>query len=81
MTLNFLFWGAWHGLGLFLHNRWAEFMKPRAAAITAHPTLSKTLNVLSIFFTFNYVALGWVWFALPSLQLSLRVFSGLFGGV
>ncbi len=80
MTLNFLLWGAWHGFGLFVHNRWAEFMKPRSAAIEAHPALSKTLTVLSTIFTFNYVALGWVWFALPSLQLSLNVFSRLFGG-
>lgn len=80
MTLNFLLWGAWHGLGMFVHNRWAEFMKPRSAALEAHPALHGTLTVLSTFFTFNYVALGWVWFALPTLGLSLRVFGGLFGG-
>ncbi len=80
MTLNFVLWGAWHGLGMFVHNRWAELMKPRASALEARPALQKTLTVLSTFFTFNFVALGWVWFALPSLELSVRVFSGLFGG-
>lgn len=79
MTLNFVFWGLWHGLGMFIHNRWAEFMKPRSAAIEAKPALQKALTLLSTFFTFNYVALGWVWFALPSIDLSLRVLGGLFG--
>lgn len=79
MTLNFVFWGLWHGLGMFVHNRWAEFMKPRSAALEAKPGLNKALTVVSTFFTFNYVALGWVWFALPSLTLSWHVLAGLFG--
>jgi len=80
MTLNFVCWGLWHGLGLFVHNRWADFMKPRSASIEARPALQNTLTVLSTLFTFTYVTLGWVWFALPSFDLSLRVFARLFGG-
>ena len=25
VTANFVIWGAWHGLGLFIHNRWSSF--------------------------------------------------------
>lgn len=78
-TFNFALWGLWHGLGLFLQNRWTEFMKPRNAAIEARPRLKKALTVLSTVFTFHYVALGWVWFALPSASLSMQVFVHLFG--
>ncbi|MGA7193166.1 MAG: MBOAT family O-acyltransferase, partial [Anaerolineales bacterium] len=28
-TLNFVLWGAWHGIGLFIHNRWSEFIRNR----------------------------------------------------
>ena len=80
MTLNFICWGLWHGLGLFVQNRWTEFIRPRAAGLEDHPRLQKGLNVLSTIFTFHYVALGWVWFALPSLGISLHVFARLFGG-
>ena len=34
---------------------------------------------ISTLLTFHYVALGWVWFALPSLGLSLATFARLFG--
>ena len=79
MTWNFVLWGAWHGLGMYTNNRWTDWMKPRSAAMDAHPGLQRVLKVISTFFTFNYVALGWVWFALPSVPLSLTVFARLFG--
>jgi len=37
------------------------------------------LKLGSIFLTFNFVALGWVFFALTSPTLSRIVFSKLFG--
>jgi D-alanyl-lipoteichoic acid acyltransferase DltB (MBOAT superfamily) len=36
-------------------------------------------TVAGTLLTFHYVLLGWVWFALPSLGLSARVFSRLLG--
>ncbi len=30
VTLNFAIWGAWHGLGLFFHNRWSDALRSRA---------------------------------------------------
>ncbi len=79
VTWNFVAWGAWHALGLFIHNRWADFMKPRAALFENRPWLKRTAHLTGVLLTFHYVALGWVWFALPSLALAARVFGKLFG--
>jgi D-alanyl-lipoteichoic acid acyltransferase DltB (MBOAT superfamily) len=77
ITWNFILWGAWHGLGLFLQNRWSEFAKTRVNP--ANPQLQKTLHLGGIFFTFHFVALGWVFFALNEPLLSLSAFMKLFG--
>jgi alginate O-acetyltransferase complex protein AlgI len=79
VTWNFAVWGAWHAVGLFAHSRYAEFARPRLAWLDARPALKRAAAAAGTLFTFHYVALGWVWFALPSLNLSLRVFGKLFG--
>jgi D-alanyl-lipoteichoic acid acyltransferase DltB (MBOAT superfamily) len=79
LTWNFVAWGAWHAAGLFVHNRWSDFVRPRAAALEARPRLKQLAHLAGVVVTFHYVALGWVWFALPSLELSGRVFLKLFG--
>jgi D-alanyl-lipoteichoic acid acyltransferase DltB (MBOAT superfamily) len=79
VTWNFLIWGAWHGLGLFIHNRFADRMKPRAAALDARPRLKRLAHWAGVLASFHFVALGWVWFALPTPTLALRVFGKLLG--
>lgn len=79
ITLNFILWGAWHGLGLFIQNRWSDLTKPLSARIQQRPGLNRAVSVLTTLLTFGFVALGWVWFALPSVDLSLNVFVRLFG--
>ena len=79
VTWNFVLWGIWHGLGLFIHNRFSDWMKPRQSAIAGHPKLQKGLNIFNTVFTFHFVALGWIWFALPRPSLSVDVFARLFG--
>ncbi len=79
VTVNFVIWGLWHGLGLFVHNRWQDTFRARVAEWTATPIRQNALNTLGIFLTFNYVALGWVWFVLPTPALSLQFFARLFG--
>jgi alginate O-acetyltransferase complex protein AlgI len=79
ITWNFALWGAWHGIGLFLHNRWVEWTRPFFARHSFKPGLQKTLSATSIFFTFNFVAIGWLWFLLPAPAVSWQVFLTLFG--
>jgi len=79
ITWNFVLWGAWHGLGLFVQNRYSEWARPRLPDLDARPALKKGLAVAGGLLTFHYVALGWVWFALPSAGLSWQVFLKLFG--
>ena len=79
ITLNFLIWGLWHGLGIFIQNRWSDWTKPLSLRIQQKPGLNRMVTVFTTLLTFVYVALGWVWFALPSTALSLQVFMRLFG--
>ena len=75
VTVNFVLWGLWHGFGLFFQNRWSEFVKTRLH--TNHPQQS-ALRLGGIFLTFNFVALGWIFFALSSPALSWMVLRKLF---
>ncbi|GAB4460709.1 MAG: hypothetical protein Kow0070_17300 [Anaerolineales bacterium] len=77
ITWNFVLWGAWHGLGLFLQNRWSDFARRRV--VTASPRLQTALHAGGVLLTFHFVALGWVFFALSAPHLSAQVFSKLFG--
>jgi len=79
VTWNFALWGLWHGLGLFIHNRWNDMTKVRAAEWAATPFRKNILNISGIVLTFNFVALGWIFFALSSTSASMQVFSMLFG--
>src|SRR6266487_3445907 len=76
VTINFILWGLWHGLGLFLQNRWSDFTKNRFN--TNNPRLRSALQIGGVLFTFHFVALGWVFFALSSPSLSWMVFGKLF---
>jgi len=78
ITLNFVFWGLWHGLGLFLHNRWQDVFRIRINDWANTTLRQQALNWSGIFLTFNFVALGWVWFALPAPQMTIDFFALLF---
>ena len=80
ITWNFVFWGIWHGAGLLAQNRFTDWMKPRYAGLAGKPRAQRAVTALTTLSTFHYVALGWVFFALPDPALSLRVFAKLFGG-
>ena len=77
ITWNFALWGLWHGLGLFAHNRWSELTRARFAALSLR--WQKVLNVGGVLLTFNFVALGWVFFALPAPLISVHFLQLLFG--
>lgn len=77
ISWNFLIWGLWHGLGLFVQNRWTEWIRPRLGTAQKHRPIRWSLTVISTLFTFAYVSLGWVWFALP-VEKAILVFGKLF---
>ena len=79
VTWNFALWGLWHGVGLFIHNRWSDMTKVRAAEWAATPFRKNILNISGVVITFNFVALGWIFFALSSTSTSMQVFLMLFG--
>jgi alginate O-acetyltransferase complex protein AlgI len=79
LSLNFAIWGAWHGIGLFIHNRWSNLIKPKTSALESHASLNRLLGLGSTFFTFQYVSLGWVWFALSNPTQSWHTLLKLFG--
>jgi D-alanyl-lipoteichoic acid acyltransferase DltB (MBOAT superfamily) len=79
ITPNFILWGLWHGIGLFLQNRWSEFIRTRYANIGQDSRLQPVLQIGGILLTFHFVALGWVFFALSDPGLSWQVFLALSG--
>ncbi len=79
VTWNFIIWGLWHGIGLFIQNRWSGIVRPWAIRLETRPALKMSMVVVSTFLTFQYVALGWIWFALPDPVSSWQVFLRLFG--
>ena len=79
ITPNFILWGLWHGIGLFLQNRWSEFIRTRYTMMGQNTRLQPVLQIGSILLTFHFVALGWVFFALREPALSWQVLSKLLG--
>ena len=79
VTWNFTIWGLWHGLGLFIHNRWSDQAKAKTAEWASTSFKQNVLNISGIIFTFHFVALGWIFFALSSPVTSWQVILKLFG--
>lgn len=79
VTFNFVLWGLWHGLGLFLQNRWSEFIRTRYPGLQQNARLQSALQIGGILVTFHFIALGWVFFALSEPARSWQVILKLFG--
>ena len=79
ITWNFAVWGLWHAVGLFINNRWSGWIRPRYPDASQNKNLHKIISLGGWFLTFQYVTLGWVWFALPTIPSSLDAFRKLLG--
>lgn len=75
---HFILWGLWNGVGLFLHNRWV-FLHQKYWPLSSSWRENPFLRVIGIFITFHYVALGWVWFAIPNVDAAFDVMRKLIG--
>jgi alginate O-acetyltransferase complex protein AlgI len=78
VSWNFAIWGLWHGVGLFVHNRWVDFIRTTKPSVL-HRLPEPALHITGTLLTFHFITLGWVWFALPEVGLSIGVFKALLG--
>ena len=69
VTWSFVLWGVWHGLGLFLQNRYSGWAKTKLAVASPSPRAERALSFGGTLLTFHFVALGWIWFVLPNPAL------------
>ena len=79
ISWNYAIWGAWHGLGLFIHNRWSDLIRSKVSCLESRPRLKQLVRLGGTLLTFHYVSLGWVWFALSTPAQSWNTFLKLFG--
>ncbi len=79
VTWGFVAWGLWHGIGLFIHNRWSFFIGGRMPVWTQTHGIQVAMNLLGVFLTFNYVALGWLFFNLSAPVIAWQAMQKLFG--
>lgn len=78
-ALNFVLWGAWHGVGLWAHKQLSDRLRAWDGFVAKRPRLGQLITVASVMVTFHFVAVGWVFFALPNLDLIGRTLAGLIG--
>lgn len=79
VTWGFVLWGLWHGVGLFVQNRWSDFMRGKLPAWAQGTGGQRALDWLGIFATFHFVSLGWLFFTLSSPSLAWQALLKLFG--
>ncbi len=79
VTPGFALWGLWHGIGLFIQNRWSEFIRNRTPLWMQSGKGQSVTRAFGIFLTFNYVALGWLFFNLSTPAIAWQALLKLFG--
>jgi D-alanyl-lipoteichoic acid acyltransferase DltB (MBOAT superfamily) len=57
VTVGFILWGLWHGAGLFIQNRWSDYMKVHTPAWGKVGAGQMVLKYSGIFLTFHFVSL------------------------
>jgi len=79
VSWNYLLWGAWHRVGLFVHNRWSSVVRVRYDGWQPAGWVKPAFHAAGVLATFHFVLLGWVWFALPEPVQSGLVLGNLLG--
>jgi D-alanyl-lipoteichoic acid acyltransferase DltB (MBOAT superfamily) len=78
ITWNFLLWGVWHAMGLFIHKMFSDRTRRRQMR-WKNTWKEQAFYIFSVLLTFHFVLLGWVFFALPSVEASITYLLFLFG--
>ena len=79
ITFNFFIWGLWHGAGLFIHKQWSDRTRKRYLALADKPGQKRMWALAGWFVTLHFVVIGWVWFALPTVDQSVDALARLAG--
>lgn len=79
ISWNFLIWGLWHAVGLFIHKQWSDRTRKRYRELQARPWPRRAWAAVGWVMTILYVMLGWVWFLMPTPQSAMDTFAKLFG--
>lgn len=79
VSASFALWGLWHGLGLFIQNRWSVFANIQRYPWAQTLVMRNVLKISGVFLTFNFVSLGWLFFALSTPELAWEAALKLFG--
>ncbi|MFN8377998.1 MAG: MBOAT family O-acyltransferase [Anaerolineae bacterium] len=77
VALNFLIWGVWNAIGLIVHRFWSQRTRSWYRSLT--PGRLRLWHGTGVAMTFVFVSLGWIWFAIPDVQLAACTFLRLFG--
>lgn len=78
ISFRFVLWGAWHGLGIIVWQRWRDFRVARN--LVAPAALRVPLHVASVVLTVNFVWFGFVILTAPSIGEALSRFARFAGG-
>lgn len=79
VTFPFVIWGLWHGVGLVVHKVWSDYTRGWYRGLKQEPRRQRAWQIIGVLLTFHFVLLGWVWFALPDVSSTVRVFGALVG--
>jgi D-alanyl-lipoteichoic acid acyltransferase DltB (MBOAT superfamily) len=74
-------WGLWHGLGLFIHNRWVVMTRDVWSRHGSSIAARRVSAIAGALLTFHFVAVGWLLFGLSSPALAWKAVRILFGAV
>lgn len=78
ISFRFLLWGAWHGIGIII---WQRFQLVRATSSwTLPPSLTLPAHVASVLLTVHFVWFGFIILTSPTLGDALTVFTQVLGG-
>jgi alginate O-acetyltransferase complex protein AlgI len=72
ISLRFLLWGAYHGLGLILWQQWQDFKVTRG--LSAPVAWARPLHVLSVLATVHFVWFGFVILTAPTVGDAIDLF-------